>query len=64
MESSLEKFKSKLNINGNDIAHRIQSEKEIRELIDYVMANKQFLSFDDFKELTLKKTSDWFLIVN
>ena len=64
MKGALEKVQSRLNINGTDIAHRIQGEKEINELIQCVMGGKKFLIFEEFKEITLKTISDWFLIVN
>jgi hypothetical protein len=54
---------SKLNINGTDIAHRLQGEKEINNLIVCVLGDKKYLTFEDFKETTLKTSSDWFLIV-
>lgn len=63
MKGALEKVQTRLNINGTDIAHRLQGEKEINELIGCVMGSKKYLTFEDFKETTLKTTSDWFLIV-
>jgi hypothetical protein len=50
-------------MNTTDIVSRSQNEEEIKQLIECVMKNRPYLTFEDFKEITLNLTSDWFLIV-
>jgi len=45
-------------------ADKAKSEDEINKLINCLMSNKKYITFEDFKEATLNQTSDLFILVN